>query len=215
MEAALEIARVTVGFVLLWAGAAKMLHLGDWLGTFRRWGVARGRPGDIAAVGLAASELAVAVMLLSGIAPSLSAWLAAALCAVFVVGIALGLRASTPLPCGCFGDQAETVTRWSMVRALLLMGMSMVVALTGVHLPESPADWLVTVATAGGLAVLFREWMSIRVAWSFLRAPVPAQRVPTMRVSFRHLSMTQSLFSWQEPGDSSLEPDVSSGRGVL
>jgi len=33
MEAALEIARVTVALVLLWAGTAKLLHRGDWLAS--------------------------------------------------------------------------------------------------------------------------------------------------------------------------------------
>lgn len=215
MEAALEITRVTVALVLLWAGTAKLQHLGDWLGTFRRWGVGRGRAADTTAVALAASEVAVGAVLLLGMAPSITAWLAAALCALFVIVSAVGLRASMPLPCGCFGDLSETVTSWSMVRALVLMGMSLVVALTSAYPSTITADSLVMVATAGGLAVLLREWTSIGLAWSFLRAPVPAQRVPTMRVSFRHLSMTQSLFSWQEPGDSSLEPDVSAGRGVL
>lgn len=90
--------------------------------------------------GLPLLELAVALLLLAGLATRLAASVAALLMVAFIVGVSSAATRGLSIDCGCFGgggDVAPEDTRYAqeIVRDVLLLGAALVVA-------RWPRSWL-------------------------------------------------------------------------
>lgn len=127
-----------VGLFLV-AGASKIRHPRSAAEALVNFGVVqnvRVRTGT--ALGTAELGLACAF----GAIPALAAFVAAPLLWLFVLLVGRRLQAGYRFPCACFGDAAELLSWWSLVRTTLLALMA-----TGLILGDLPALRAATVET--------------------------------------------------------------------
>jgi uncharacterized membrane protein YphA (DoxX/SURF4 family) len=124
------IARIVVGFILLWAAAAKLRRrddLPDWLTAY-------GLPARYAretAWAVMAAEAVVGLLLILGVAMPFPAYAAVALGVVFLAALGQArLRGVERLRCGCFGA-SEGKTDHLLIRAGAFTALALVAALGG------------------------------------------------------------------------------------
>jgi hypothetical protein len=148
------IARIVVGFVLLWAAAAKLRRrddLPDWLTTY---GVPRQHARQVG-YGVMAAEAIVGFLVLFGIALPASAYAAIALGLVFVAALAQArLRGIERLRCGCFGASEGRTTNL-LLRATGFTVLALVAAFgIGVDVSASGNTVVAVVLVLLSLAVI-------------------------------------------------------------
>ena len=124
------IARIVVGFILLWAAAAKLRRrddLPDWLTAY-------GLPARYAretAWAVMAAEAVVGLLLILGVAMPFPAYAAVALGVVFLAALGQArLRGVERLRCGCFGA-SEGKTDHLLLRAGGFTALALVAAVGG------------------------------------------------------------------------------------
>ena len=153
MDAAALVARLLLAAVFAAAAVTKLRDRDSATRSVAEMGVG-GRWARPLARALPLSELCVAVGLLIESVASAAAVVAIALLAVFTAAIVNALRHDRRPDCGCFGDLSQKpISRWTVVRNVVLMALALFVALHGAG--SSLAAWLEAgvVATAV-LAVL-------------------------------------------------------------
>jgi len=96
-------ARLVLGVVWLWAGLVKILDPAQSVIAVRAYRLLPEALVRPVAWGLPFLELAVAILLLSGIRTRLAAWLSLGLLAVFVASVASAWARGLSISCGCFG----------------------------------------------------------------------------------------------------------------
>jgi hypothetical protein len=146
-----DLVQIALAVVLIAAALAKLARpaaSAEALGTF---GLTAPRARAVALGVLVAAELAVAGLLIAGVA--VAPYLAAALFGGFAAALGLALRAGRAgEPCGCLGPRS-TVSAKAAVRALVLAAVALAVP----ALPADPAStdtWLGVGLAVAGLAIL-------------------------------------------------------------
>jgi hypothetical protein len=158
-----RIAALLLGFLFLWAAAAKVLRWHAWVRALTTYSI--GRWESLVRVVVPAAELLVGILLIAG-AARVGAALALAMLAAFCLAVlrARALRGDR-LPCGCFGRDERRDYRTMLLRNCLLGGLAAVVLLTETAPPldgvRVPGAGEVLPAILVGVGVLLAAW----VAW--------------------------------------------------
>lgn len=125
LTSAMVLARILLGFVLLFAGIAKAVQESDRLAaSVEAYRIVPRRFAQPLAVGLPIAEAILGLSLLAGLfmpAPALAAGL---LLASFALAMALNLLRGRAIPCACFGVTTNEVISWNRV----LLDLTLVVA---------------------------------------------------------------------------------------
>jgi hypothetical protein len=113
--------QLAIGLVFAISTVAKLRRPALTVRTIESYGLvpARVLPGFTA--GLIVAELTVALALLSGWARSPALLLALIILIVFFAATTIVLRQGRRVPCGCFGEKSEEVSRRSLMRLVLLI----------------------------------------------------------------------------------------------
>jgi hypothetical protein len=115
-----------LSIVLVWSGFAKLRHLRLVALAIVDFGVSK-RPHVSIAVGVAVTELALAIALISGVRQQVTLAVATLLFLVFGSLLAISLRAGRRFPCRCFGGEDTSISFGTLLRsvglALLAAGL--------------------------------------------------------------------------------------------
>ena len=95
--------RIGLGAVCLLAGLEKARAPRDFFEGVRQYALIPARLAPAAGGALIGAELAIGLLLVSGLVPALAAAGAIALFAVFAAALAVSLARSNTAPCHCFG----------------------------------------------------------------------------------------------------------------
>ena len=119
------VARVTVGLVLLVAGALKLTAGRRW----RTQAQAFGTPALLVPL-VPVAELVIGALLVPGVGGRATALAAAGLLAAFTVLVVLKVATGDRTPCACFGSMsADPVGPWTVIRNVVLLALAVVAAL--------------------------------------------------------------------------------------
>ncbi|WP_338684571.1 MauE/DoxX family redox-associated membrane protein [Streptomyces acidiscabies] len=152
-----EVLRLTLGMVLLSAGAAKLHPRADTQTGIRRYGLLPDRLVAPAARCLPSLELAVGALLCAGTATRAAAVAAAALFSGFAMAGAASLVRGRRIPCGCHGVLGEAPVSWPLVaRTCTLAAAAVAVALHrgDLSLPDTVAAVAVTASVLCAVRVM-------------------------------------------------------------
>ncbi|MGH3072105.1 MAG: MauE/DoxX family redox-associated membrane protein [Gaiellaceae bacterium] len=109
--------------VFVVAGAAKLLSPSATAAAIVRFGLLRSPSVAVArAVGIAELVLAASIVLAAGTVVPLAVAMIALVATSFL--IARALVRGEDFPCGCFGQSDKPLSRWTLLRNLLLIGVS-------------------------------------------------------------------------------------------
>jgi hypothetical protein len=177
--------QLSLGIVFLVAAAPKLRRPSAFAATVAGYRIAPSRLVPALALGLIAIESFLAFAFLSGWLLDVGVPLAALAVIGFFVVIALNLRRGREVPCGCFGDPQERISRRSLIRlaalfaalcALVLVSSSartQAVTLESVLADGAPGlQYLIEVAGVASFLILIGMWMlSLPELASVLRRP--------------------------------------------
>jgi hypothetical protein len=189
--------RIGLGGVCLLAGLEKVGAPRELFVGIKRYRLVPRRLVPAAGGTLIAAELALGVLLVGDLVPVATAVGAIALFGVFASALAVSLARSNRAPCHCFGaSELETISPWTLVRALVLTGLAAALLVLALDDPGSLSGGRIVAGLlmAGALVVVTRLWGLLPLAWSFLRAQATMYPTPTRRVSFRHQPLDVPLF---------------------
>ncbi|MDP9069716.1 MAG: hypothetical protein M3N68_00215 [Actinomycetota bacterium] len=134
-------ARIAVGVVLLWAGAAKLFQPA-WPETAAAFGAPRG----VVRV-LPVLEVSLGALLVAGVGLPWTAVAALVLLAGFTAAVAARLVRGQRVPCGCFGETSGApVGRDTLIRNLVLCWLAAMAVRGG-----DGGVWPVLLGVGGGL----------------------------------------------------------------
>ncbi len=134
-------ARIAVGVVLLWTGAAKLFQPA-WPQTASAFGA----PPGLARV-LPVVELSLGALLIPGVGMPWTAVAALVLLAGFTAAVAARVVRGQRVPCGCFGEtSAAPVGRDTLIRNLVLCWLAATAVRSG-----DGGVWSVLFGVGGGL----------------------------------------------------------------
>jgi hypothetical protein len=189
--------RTGLGAICLLAGLEKARAPRDFFEGVRGYRLVPQQLAPVVGGGLIAAELAVGVLLVSGLVPVLAAVGAIVLFTVFAGALAISLARSNRAPCHCFGaSQIERVSPLALVRALALDGLAVAVLLFALGDTGSIArdDLAPALLMSAALVAVTRLSGLFPLAWSYLRADAAFYPTPTRRISFRHQPLHVPLF---------------------
>jgi membrane-associated protease RseP (regulator of RpoE activity) len=188
--------RTGLGAVCLLAGLEKARAPRDFFEGVRQYRLVPARLTPLVGGALIAVELAIGILLVSGLVPVIAGAAAIALFTVFAAALAISLARSNRAPCHCFGaSDVETISPLALLRALALAGLAvavLVLALDGTPWPAGD-DVAPGLLLAAGLVAATRLSGLMPLAWSFLRAEATFYPTPTRRISFRHQPLSVPL----------------------
>lgn len=193
--------RIGLGGVCLLAGLEKARAPRELFLGVERYRLVPRSLAPAAGGALIAAELALGALLVTDLAPAAAAVGAIALFGVFAGALAVSLARSNRAPCHCFGaSELETISPWTLVRALGLTGLAAALLALALGDPGSLSGGRVVAGLlmAGALVAVTRLWGLLPLASSFLRAQATMYPTPTRRVSFRHQPLEVPLFP-EEP----------------
>jgi thioredoxin-related protein/uncharacterized membrane protein YphA (DoxX/SURF4 family) len=123
--------RATLAAIFTVAGVAKLLDRAGSRQSMREFGLPSGLAGPFSLV-LPLAELGCAIALLSGAVAWHGAAAAAALLAIFILGMAVNLARGRTPDCHCFGKLHSEPVGWSTVaRNIVLVGLALFVVAQG------------------------------------------------------------------------------------
>ncbi len=139
LDWAATVARVTLATVWVWAGSAKMADPSGAVLSVRAYRLLPEALVRPVAWGLPFLELALAVLLLAGIATRLAAGISAGLLVVFTLGIATAWARGLQIDCGCFsaGGPDASVGAAQYLGELLRDGGLLLVSAYLIRRPQS------------------------------------------------------------------------------
>jgi Methylamine utilisation protein MauE len=181
--------RMGLGGVCVLAGLEKARAPQEFFDGVRQYRLLPPRFAPLAGGALIVAELLVGGLLFSGVIPVVAALGAIVLFALFAAALAVSLARSNRAPCHCFGaSEVETVSPFTLVRALVLAGLAVAVLVFALEDTAGIArdDVLPGLLLAASLVALTRLSGLFPLAWSFLRSEATFYPTPTRRVSFRH-----------------------------
>ncbi|TQS43598.1 MauE/DoxX family redox-associated membrane protein [Cryptosporangium phraense] len=100
-------ARLVLGAVLLWAGAAKATDLAGSVRAVRAYQLLPDGVATVVGAGLPWLEIGLGVLLIAGVAVRFGALFSAVLLVVFLIGIISAAARGLRIDCGCFGSGGE------------------------------------------------------------------------------------------------------------
>jgi uncharacterized membrane protein YphA (DoxX/SURF4 family) len=122
VQDALLASRLAVGGLLILTGLAKQLDRAGFREDITRYGLVPPRLVPSVAIAVIIAELGLGVSLLLGVGIAVTAFLAAALLAVFTASVSAALKRGERIPCGCFGNKdADLISLRTVVRNASLM----------------------------------------------------------------------------------------------
>jgi hypothetical protein len=128
-----RIAALLLGFLFLWAAAAKALRWSAWRRALETYALGRWEP--FVGVAVPGAEAVVALLLIGG-AARVGAALALAMLAAFSLAV---LRARSlqgdRVPCGCFGRDERRDYKTMILRNSLLGGLAAIVMVSQIDVP--------------------------------------------------------------------------------
>lgn len=182
------------------AGLAKVRDPQSFVRAVRAYDILTGRLVAPAALAIGVGELAIAVLMIVAIlgqtAVANGATLASALFLTFAVALGLSLSRGSKGPCHCFGSaDVESISGWTVTRALVLLGLSASLFVlpwhpTGIGVADIVADTTIAL----GLAATLRLLGLLPIAWAWIRQPAMGLVPPTSRLTFRYSPASESLF---------------------
>jgi hypothetical protein len=181
--------RTGLGAVCLLAGLEKARAPRAFFDGVRQYRLVSAPLAPLVGGALIAVELALGLLLVSGLVTTIAAIGAIALFGVFAAALAISLARSNRAPCHCFGaSDVEKISPLALVRALALGGLAVAVLVfaLGDTAGVTRDDVLPALLMAAGLVAITRLSGLLPLAWSFLRAEATFYPTPTRRVSFRH-----------------------------
>jgi uncharacterized membrane protein YphA (DoxX/SURF4 family) len=164
MEAAPAL-QVALGMVLLVSGIGKARDRHSLVAGALRYRVLA--PGVVrpAAALLPFVEVSLGAALLLGVWHRPTAWLAAALFAIFAVAVGINLRRGRAIPCHCFGaSAADRIGPLSLARLLILVLLALIVA------RSDPADGLRSMVSGPVDRTLSLASVAVAAVWVTLMA---------------------------------------------
>jgi putative oxidoreductase len=188
--------RTGLGAVCLLAGLEKIRAPRNFFEGVRQYRLVPAGLASLVGSALIGVELAVGILLVSGLVPVVAGAAAIALFTVFAAALAISLARSNRAPCHCFGaSDVETISPLALLRALALAGVAVAVLVLALDGTPWPARDDVTpgLLMAAGLVAATRLSGLIPLAWSFLRAEATFYPTPTRRISFRHQPLSVPL----------------------
>lgn len=194
--------RTGLGVVCLLAGLEKARAPRDFFDGVRQYRLVPTGLAPLVGGSLIGVELAVGLLLVSGLLQAVAGVAAIALFTVFAAALAISLARSNRAPCHCFGaSDVEKISPLALLRALALAGLGVAVLLFALDGTPWPAgdDVLPGLMMAAGLVAATRLSGLLPLAWSFLRAEATFYPTPTRRVSFRHQPLSVPLHPRETP----------------
>ncbi|WP_395693653.1 MauE/DoxX family redox-associated membrane protein [Nocardioides sp.] len=127
------VARLVVGSVWIWAGAAKVLHPAESVTAVRAYQLLPGNLAQPVGQLLPVLEIVVGLMLVLGLLTRGAAVVSSLLFVAFIIGIASVWARGISIDCGCFGgggyDQdAASKYPWEIGRDVVLLLLSLFLA---------------------------------------------------------------------------------------
>jgi putative oxidoreductase len=122
--------RLALGAVFLYAAATKLPDMGAFAESIANYRLVPAALVAAAAAAVVGVELAVGVLLVTGVRARAASLAAAALLAVFTVGLSQALLRGIDLRCGCFGG-SEKATWITVVRDVALLAAAALVVARG------------------------------------------------------------------------------------
>jgi uncharacterized membrane protein YphA (DoxX/SURF4 family) len=173
-----DVLRVCVGAIFAYAGIAKLRQLTRFVAGLEALAILPNRWAAAAALLVAASETAVGLLLLAGVAVPLAAAWALGLLMIFGVVQSTLFRRESPQPCLCFSPSAgETVSGRTLARIILLAAAVGVLGYSAMGAPLVPARgagvWTEAAVSRVNTFLLAALLLSV-VSWA-LALPVVAQ----------------------------------------
>lgn len=184
--------RLMLGGLLLLAAASKTRSFSTFAEGLEAYQIVPRPLAKSSAAVVVASELAIAVLLISGSHVQVSAALAALLFTSFLVGVAINLLRSSSIDCQCFGIlAAEPVSIGTGIRLVLLISASVALAAVAAASGElSVSAPVPAVLLALGTGLLLVEIGSLGRVISALRARPPSSIRDGQRISLRHAPLS-------------------------
>ncbi len=124
--------RAALGAIFIWAAASKIVDPETFIVGIENYGLIPKALAVPLGYGLPWVELLAGFCLVAGIFPRIAGAVCAVLMAVFVVAVVSVLMRpveARPESCACFGP-GDTLSWWTPVRDLLLLGLSLIVTLS-------------------------------------------------------------------------------------
>lgn len=112
---------LALGLPFLAGALAKLRDPARFLSVVQEYRLVPERLVPLVAVGLIMAELAVAVLLASGVAIAFTAMFASLLCLAFLAAVLINLGRHRTIPCGCFGGD-EGISGRTVLRLLTMTG---------------------------------------------------------------------------------------------
>ena len=181
--------RTGLGAVCLLTGIEKARAPGDFVEGVRQYRLGPARFAPLAGWTLIAAELALGVLLVTGLVPALAALGAIVLFSVFAAALVVSLARSNTAPCHCFGaSEVEKISPVALARALALDGVAAAVLVFALQDTASIGrhELLPALLITTAFIAITRLSGLFPLAWSFLRQKASMHPTPTRRVSFRH-----------------------------
>lgn len=100
-------ARLVLGGVWIWAGAAKATDLDASVRAVRAYQLLPDGVATVVGAGLPWLEIVLGVLLIAGVAVSFGSLFSAALLVIFLIGIVSAAARGLRIDCGCFGSGGE------------------------------------------------------------------------------------------------------------
>jgi uncharacterized membrane protein YphA (DoxX/SURF4 family) len=127
-----------LGLPFMIGAVAKLRDPGRFVSIIREYQLVPEQLLAVAAGGIIAAELGLAILLVSGIATAVVALSAALLSLVFLGAVLINLRRRRAIACGCFGDD-ERISGRTVLRLLTMTGAAIVTSLGALIAPETSA----------------------------------------------------------------------------
>lgn len=138
MAKAAAVCSVLIGLTMIVAALAKMAAPTAFLETVKVYKLLPERWALLAATGLVGGELALGVLLVTGLFRRTAAWLNLLLLVGFSGVLLYAMKAGIK-DCGCFGKMLEATPQVSLVKNLVLLALNAVVLARGRDLSLQPA----------------------------------------------------------------------------
>lgn len=179
---------VALGSVLLWASAQKIRAPREFVRGVAQYGLLPQRATAPASAAVVAVEAVTGALLLSTYAPVIATMMASLVFTLFTAALAISLGRGINAPCYCFGaNEAEVISRWSLVRAALMAVLSLIALwIARIHDPQLVASEVVPALTlAVAIVMVIRSVPLFPVALRVFRLRPDVSPTRTPRISFR------------------------------
>jgi putative oxidoreductase len=156
-EAVVLGARLALGFVFLSASIPKLFASAEFARAVRNYGLLPTRLNEPVALWLPRIELALAIVLIAGVATRAAAALVAVMLVAFTGAVSVNLARGRRIDCGCYSSVSPRAIGWTLVLrnlALVCLALAVVIAPPdGLSISALSSDRAAELSVAEGLAI--------------------------------------------------------------